>query len=82
MLPDLNRRLLSRVFLILFTVVLSLATLHAGVIAQINFGYRIDGVWTTADPYASTTDPSETVGRMEWGGDFPPDINQAISRYT
>ena len=74
MLSDLNGRLLLRVFLILFTVVLSLATLHAGVIAQINFGYRMDGVWTTADPYASTTDPSETVWKMEWGGDFPPDM--------
>jgi len=72
MLPYVNRRFFLQAFLIPFTLVLSLATLQAGVIAQINFGYRTDGVWTIAEPYDSTTEPGQAVGRMEWGGDFPP----------
>jgi hypothetical protein len=78
MLPYINRRFFLQAFLISFTLVLSLATLQAGVIAQINFGYySVNGGWTVADPYLSTTNPGETVHTYGWGGDFPPNMDVA-----
>ena len=75
MFPNLSGRFFLRVSLISFTLVLSLATLQAGVIAQISFGYySVNGGWTVADPYLSTTNPGEEVQKNEWGGDFPPNM--------